>query len=205
MPDSESQAAEKAVVQKAIAGDPAAFTEIYSRHVTAVYRYIYYLVNDRAETEDLASQTFLNAWANIRRYRERGVPIVAWLFRIARNLTIAHLKRHRRLVSLDAHDLEAMGPSAESPAKAVTDRMVVRHAISLLPPTQQQVIVLRFAEEMSYSEVAGKIGKTEGAVRVIQYRALRKLAEILEPKEYNRNAELRQRRQAGGAASPRPA
>src|SRR5262245_29786805 len=86
---------ERILVQRAIDRETAAFAELYDRHVVRVYRHIYYLVNDAREAEDLTAQTFLKAWEAVDRYKERGAPFVAWLLRIAHNLTVSHLRAKR--------------------------------------------------------------------------------------------------------------
>ena len=171
---------EAALVRRATGGDSQAFADIYSGNLTRVYRYIYYLVANKSDAEDLTSQTFLNAWANIGRYTDRGIPILAWLLRIGRNLAMKHLGRRRPHGQLNGGEVdEASEHDPEAVAEEATEQVALREAIAQLPPTQQQVIFLRFAEGMPNPEVAQKIGKTEGAVRVIQYRALRNLAHIL--------------------------
>src|SRR5688572_20001566 len=99
--DDETRAAareeERLLVARAVDRDATAFAELYDRHVVRIYRHIFYLVNDTREAEDLTAQTFLKAWEAIDRYKERGAPIVAWLLRIAHNLTISFLRGKRKL------------------------------------------------------------------------------------------------------------
>src|SRR5688500_6341594 len=92
---------ERRLVHRAIDRDQSAFAELYDRHVVRVYRHIYYLVGDAREAEDLTAQTFLKAWEAIDRYKERGAPIIAWLLRIAHNLTISFLRGKRKLGVLE--------------------------------------------------------------------------------------------------------
>jgi RNA polymerase sigma-70 factor (ECF subfamily) len=172
---------EKLLVQRAIEKDGNAFAELYDKHVVRVYRHIYYLVNDTRETEDLTAQTFLKAWEAVGRYKERGAPFVAWLLRIAHNLTVSHLRAKRDHGALE--DIFVDGKMDRNPEQALeqsTDEKSVRDAVLKLREEQRQVIMLRFVEEMDYREVAEVIGKSVPAVRVIQHRALGNLRKIMQ-------------------------
>jgi len=172
---------EKRLVLLAIVRDQSAFAELYDRHVVRVYRHIYYLVNDAREAEDLTAQTFLKAWEAIDRYKERGAPFVAWLLRIAHNLTISHLRSKRDHSELDEGfvDTKRHGNPEESLEQA-SDERSVRDAVLRLRDEQRQVIMLRFVEELDYTEVAAMIGKSVPAVRVIQHRALGNLRKLMQ-------------------------
>jgi RNA polymerase sigma-70 factor (ECF subfamily) len=172
---------EKLLVQRAIGKDQAAFAELYDRHVVRVYRHIYYLVNDTREAEDLTAQTFLKAWEAIGRYKERGAPIIAWLLRIAHNLTVSYLRSKRDHSELeDVHVDQRRGGNPEEVLVQASDEHSVREAVMKLREEQRQVIMLRFVEEMGYQEVAEVIGKSVPAVRVIQHRALGNLRKIMQ-------------------------
>jgi RNA polymerase sigma-70 factor (ECF subfamily) len=172
---------ERRLVQRAIAKDPAAFAEIYDRHVVRVYRHIYYLVGDAREAEDLTAQTFLKAWEAIGRYKERGAPIVAWLLRIAHNLTVSYLRSKRDHSELDdGYVDQKRAGNPEEVLEQSSDERSVREAVMQLRDEQRQVIMLRFVEEMGYQEVAQVIGKSVPAVRVIQHRALGNLRKIMQ-------------------------
>lgn len=172
---------EKVLVQRAVEKDGAAFAELYDKHVVRVYRHIYYLVNDTRETEDLTAQTFLKAWEAVGRYKERGAPFVAWLLRIAHNLTVSHLRAKRdHGVLEDVHIDVKMDRNPEQALEQSTDEKSVRDAVLKLREEQRQVIMLRFVEELDYREVAEVIGKSVPAVRVIQHRALGNLRKIMQ-------------------------
>jgi RNA polymerase sigma-70 factor (ECF subfamily) len=172
---------ERLLVERAIGRDQGAFADLYDRHVVRVYRHIYYLVSDAREAEDLTAQTFLKAWEAIDRYKERGAPFVAWLLRIAHNLTISNLRARRDHSELDEGfvDTKRRGNPEESLEQA-TDERNVREAVSRLRDEQRQVIMLRFVEELDYREVAAMIGKSVPAVRVIQHRALGNLRKLMQ-------------------------
>ena len=172
---------ERKLVQRAIARDANAFAELYDRLVVRVYRHIYYLVNDVSEAEDLTGQTYLKAWEAIDRYKERGAPFVAWLLRIAHNLTVSYLRsRRNHKVLEDTVVDQKLHRNPEEALERSAEEDNVRAAIMRLREEQRQVIILRFVEEMDYREVAAVIGKSVPAVRVIQHRALGNLRKIIQ-------------------------
>ena|SRR5688572_20424466 len=165
---------ENDLVCSAIGGDVEAFAEIYARHSPRVYRHIQYLVASSPEADDLTSETFLQAWKAIGRFTPRGIPFENWLLRIGHNLAMKHLRRRRRFTPLDDLNL-ADEPSREDMPEFLADTEDVRAAILTLPAVQRQVIVWRFLENMTYGEVEKLLGKSQGAIRVIQHRALKSL------------------------------
>jgi RNA polymerase sigma-70 factor (ECF subfamily) len=172
---------ERRLVQHAIARDSTAFAALYDCHVVRVYRHIYYMVTDAREAEDLTAQTFLKAWEAVDRYKERGAPFVAWLLRIAHNLTVSHLRSKRDHGVLE--DIYVDHKVYRNPEQALdqsSDESSVREAVLKLRDEQRQVIMLRFVEEMDYREVAAVIGKSVPAVRVIQHRALGNLRKMMQ-------------------------
>jgi RNA polymerase sigma-70 factor (ECF subfamily) len=172
---------ERLLVSRAIEKDAEAFTQLYDKHVVRVYRHVYYLVNDVREAEDLTAQTFLKAWEAIDHYKDRGAPILAWLLRIAHNLTISYLRARRDHGVLDeAFVDQKLHRNPEDALEQSTDEANVRKAILNLRAEQRQVIMLRFVEEMDYPQVAAVIGKSVPAVRVIQHRALGNLRKIMQ-------------------------
>jgi RNA polymerase sigma-70 factor (ECF subfamily) len=172
---------ERLLVQRAIERDTAAFAQLYDKHVVRVYRHIYYMVNDNREAEDLTAQTFLKAWEAIDRYKERGAPFVAWLLRIAHNLTVSFLRAKRDHSALDDTFVDSkMHRNPEEALQQTTEEKSVRDAVLQLRDEQRQVIMLRFVEELDYREVAAMIGKSVPAVRVIQHRALGNLRKIMQ-------------------------
>jgi RNA polymerase sigma-70 factor (ECF subfamily) len=169
-----------ALAIRAAAGDAEAFGQLYDRCVDRVYRYVYYRLGNQRDAEDVTEQVFLNAWRAIGRFRADGAPAIVWLLRIAQNAAIDHLRTRKQSDPLDAGAIEK---AAWSDPVAVADRRCtlaeLREAILELKPEQQQVILMRFIEELGYPQVAAAIGKTEGAVRVIQHRALAALRQAL--------------------------
>lgn len=161
--------------------DPEAFAALYDRHLERVYRHIRYRVESIPEAEDLTQQTFLQAWRAIHRYRKGSSPFLAWLLTIAGHLVIDHYRRSRKESPLEAAlASQALSADPERAAEMGLFQQQVRIAIATLPPEQQQVVMMRFIDGLGYPEIASALGKKEGAVRVIQYRALRQLRTILE-------------------------
>src|SRR6266511_5354881 len=174
-----------ALAVRASRGDPAAFGMLYDRHISAVYRYVYYRVRDDAEAEDLTSDVFMKALRAIPRYEPRQA-FLAWLYRIARNAVIDHVRRGGRQVSYEdalAHPEvhEVVEPDTE--LLAMSDSATLRGALEKLTPLQQEVIVLRFLEGFSTLEIAKLIGKREGTVRGIQFRAIGALRQLIPSRE----------------------
>ena len=173
------------LVLRAIQRDQDAFGELYDRHVSRVYKHIYYMVGNAAEAEDLTAQTFLKAWEAIDRYQVRGAPFVSWLLRIAHNLGVSHLRSKRETSQVHeglVDDKPRRDP--EHVAQQTAEEEMVRAAILNLREEQRQVIILRFIEDLEYPEVAEIIGKSVAAIRVIQHRALnalRKQMKALDP------------------------
>ncbi|WP_203703429.1 ECF subfamily RNA polymerase sigma factor, BldN family [Asanoa iriomotensis] len=174
------------LVERAQAGEAEAFGLIYDRYVDTVFRFVYFRVGNRQLAEDLTSDTFLRALKRIGSFTWQGRDLGAWLVTIARNLVADHFKsgRYRLEVTtgdvLDA-DREDRGPEG-SPEAAVVDHITnvaLLTAVKQLNPEQQECIVLRFLQGFSVAETAQAMGKNEGAIKALQYRAVRALARLL--------------------------
>lgn len=169
------------LLESAIDGDADAFGRLYDMHVDRVYRHVYYRVGNLADAEDLTQQVFLRAWQAIHRYKKTAIPFLAWLIKISHNLVVDFYRSNKAITYLDL-DFVPGKPSSnpEYMAEARFEQQQIRKAILGLPCDQQQVVLMRFIEGFSYSEIAASISKSEGAVRVILHRALVRLREILE-------------------------
>ncbi len=162
--------------------DPAAFGALYRRYVERVYGYCFYLLGDHHDAEDATERTFVSALGAVGRFRDDGATVRAWLFRIAHNEIANRLRDRgrRRTTSIDAHPEPAVD---DDPARLVAeadDARRVRLAVSRLPDDRRQVVVLRFVDGLSAREIGAVLGRSEGAVRVLQHRALRDLAGMLD-------------------------
>ena len=166
-------------------GDSAAFGALYDRYVEAVYRYVFYRVRNDADAEDLVSDVFMRALKAIPRYEPR-VAFLAWLYRIARNAVIDRARRSRTQISFEdalAHPNVDQVVEPDATILALSDKEAVRAALAQLTPLQQEVIVLRFVEGYSTHEIATLVGKREGTVRGIQFRALEALRTLIPSRE----------------------
>ncbi len=165
---------DKELIAHAAKGDRESFGALYERYVFRVFRHVYYMTNSTQSAEDLTAQTFLNALEAIHRYEMRGAPFLAWLLRIAYNLTVNHKKVRNNGTSPLPETVEIPGTdySPEEACEAKADGEQVWAGVRKLRGDQRQVIVMRFIDGLSYLDIAKVLGKTIGAVRVIQYRAL---------------------------------
>ena len=169
------------VIERARGGDRAAFAELYDSYVDSVYRYLIYRVREPSDAEDLASEVFTRAFANIHRYRWQGKSFLAWLYTIARNAVTDRRRRERPTVELEnAFGLASDGPTAHDHAVRGEQVSSLRGAVRYLTNEQQQVLSLRFEANLSSREVARMLGKNEGAIRALQFRALGRLRKLLQ-------------------------
>lgn len=173
---------ERALVLKAKRGESDAFGKLYDTHLPAIYRYVFLRVGGRkADAEDLTHQVFLSAWQNIHSYEFQGFPFSSWLYRIAYNAVIDYYRTHREHFDIENTN-EAMlveSPNIENALDREFQLEEVKKSLFRLEPDQQSVLILRFVNDLSNKEIAAMLGKTEGAVRVIQHRALKRLRELL--------------------------
>ena len=175
--------ADERLLIEAAQKDPARFAELYEINFERVYAYIVKRVHDRAETEDLTSEVFHQALANLKRFEWRGIPFAAWLFRIAANLISDRWHSSGREVSDDSAIGSAQVESRKTSPTEIEEverRATLYRLVDTLPAEQARVVVLRFVEEKSIKEVAREISKTEGAVKQLQFRALSSLRARME-------------------------
>jgi len=172
---------EEKLIRSAVGGDSSAFGSLYDRYQPAIYRFIVVKVGSREEAEDITHHVFLSAWTKVRTYKHRGHPFSSWLYQIARNMVIDHYRSRKDDVSLDKLDPE----SSIIPAVAQSDLSIklelekVHRAIKELKPDYQDVIILRFIEDLPLKETATILKKSEGAVKLAQHRAIKELKEKL--------------------------
>jgi RNA polymerase sigma-70 factor (ECF subfamily) len=165
-----------------VSRDANAFGELYDRFVERVYRYLYFRTGSHPEAEDLTEQVFLKAWEAIGRYRWQGRPFVAWLYRLARNSHIDHVRTQRPTTSLnnDARPIDLASPAAAVELARTLDADLLANALSELTIDQQQVIVMKFIDGLDNEQIAQSMDKREGAIRALQMRALLSLRRVLE-------------------------
>jgi RNA polymerase sigma-70 factor (ECF subfamily) len=172
------------LVARSQAGEPEAFGLLYDRYVDLVYRYIYYRVGSPTLAEDLVSETFLRALRRIDSFTWQGRDFAAWLVTIARNLIADHFKSGRYRLEITTEDILESGPAqtTDGPESLVLDSLTnatLLSAVKKLNPEQQECIVLRFLQGLSVNETALAMGKNDGAIKALQYRAVRALARLL--------------------------
>ncbi|MFZ0286377.1 MAG: sigma-70 family RNA polymerase sigma factor [Terriglobales bacterium] len=167
---SPEQADERLLVEAA-QRDPARFAQIYEIHFERVYAFIARRVGDRDATEDLTSEVFHKALANLSRFEWRGVPFAAWLLRIAVNAIVDRSKRHGREIAVD----DPPEISTQPGLKQVENRARLFQLVNQLPEDQRHIVAMRFAEQKSIREIAQQLGRSEGAVKQLQFRALENL------------------------------
>jgi len=177
---------EKDLVLRACRHDSQAFADLYDIYADRIYQYVFYRVGDVAEAHDLSAQVFLQAWEAIGKYRWKGRPFSAWLFRIAHNLVVDYHRTRRETLPLEGKDFDqplvAETPEArpEHFAESVITANRLLKAVTQLTEEQQQVIILKFLEGYSTREIAQILDKRQGAIRGLQFRALIALREMLE-------------------------
>jgi RNA polymerase sigma-70 factor (ECF subfamily) len=175
---------ENRLILQAKQGDKQAIGELYTDHVDAIYRYVWPRVRDDAIAEDLTAQVFLKALEALPAYEPSGKPFLAWLYRIAYARVVDHWRKQERRATLPLDDsLPAREPRPAERLEAEDDWVTAVDLLAQLTDDQQQVLMLRFIGEMSLSEVAETVGKTVGATKALQHRALASLARLLEEQE----------------------
>lgn len=168
------------LVIKSQKGDSEAFGELYDIFVTPIYRYIFFKVK-KTEVEDLTEILFLKVWENINKYKkQKNKSFKAWIFRIAHNLVVDHYKMNREHVSLDPRisDTKRDHNPLET-ADEVLNKENLKLAIGKLKKNYQQVILLKFINELKNDEICKIMKKSEGSVRILQFRALKALRQIM--------------------------
>lgn len=175
---------ESELIGRAKTYDPEALGAIYERYYQGIYRYVYYRVGDSALAEDLTADIFLKMLHGIESYSIQGVPFSAWLYRIARNRIIDHLRRQpaKSDLSLEEARVENIA-SSESTLENALQRDELLKAVQVLTDDQRQVIVLKFIDDLDNATIAAMLHKTEGAVKSLQHRALDTLRHHIEEQQ----------------------
>jgi RNA polymerase sigma-70 factor (ECF subfamily) len=169
--------AQERLLVEAAQTDPAKFVDLYELHFERIYGFIARRVRNRDTAEDLTSEVFHKALANLGKYEWRGDPFAAWLFRIAANAVADQAKRAAREVSSSE---EPADPVAAAELEGVEHRARLFRLVDQLPEDQRRVIFERFVEQRSIREIAEQLGRTEGAVKQLQFRALQHLRAQME-------------------------
>lgn len=175
MPDGYSE-----LVKKAKKGDKNAFGDLYKLFLNRIYRFVYYLVGDEFLAEDITQNTFLKAWNSLPRFSLHKGTFQSFIYTIARNLVIDN-QRKKKEFSLEATTFDSpSGENLEEEFGKNEEIKSVRLALAVLPAFDRQLVVLRYFEELSFSEISSVVGKKEGAIRVRMHRILGTMREDLE-------------------------
>jgi RNA polymerase sigma-70 factor (ECF subfamily) len=173
----------RGLVERAQKGDRDALEELYLIHFDRIYSYLHMTVGNRHDAEDLTTQTFLKMLESINKFRWQAVPFSAWLFRIAHNLSMDHFRAARRWQPEEDVPEPEPQETTEQDALERIGRKSMLELIDELSPEQQQVLTLKFVFNFSNAEAATILGKTEGAIKSLQHRALASLQRQLAKRE----------------------
>lgn len=171
------------LIQMAKDGDAEAFGVLYERHSQRVFRFLYAHLDNHQDAEDLMEEVFMRVWHSISGYHEKGVPFLAFLFRIARNGLIDHYRRSKQsqnLTSIDELSLSDYQPEPGEALATTLEYQEVRQVLGKLREDYRTVLVLRLLSDLSPEETAQVMQRSTGAVRVLQHRALLAMRDLLE-------------------------
>ena len=174
---------ESELIEIAQGGEADAFGELYRRYAKIVFRFIYANLNDRFDAEDLTEEVFLRAWRSLSKYRQKGVPFLAYLFKIARNVLIDFYRRAGRSgghMSIEDKQITDFNPDPGETAILNIEHQEIRNTLTELREDYRTVLVLRFLSGLSPEETGAVMGRTPGAVRILQHRALSALRSRLD-------------------------
>ncbi len=153
--------------------NPEVFAELYQRYLGAIYRYLLARIGNRAEAEDLTQETFVRAYRALHTDQSRGLPFLAWLLRIARNVAIDAGRR----ATAERIRFSALHPPSAPTRESIDDQLLLEQLLRQLSPEKQELLALRFAAGLSSAEIATLLGKSEGAIRKQLFRIIRELRE----------------------------
>jgi RNA polymerase sigma-70 factor (ECF subfamily) len=177
----ESATQDETLLEQARQYDAQALAEIYDLYAEPIYRYLYRFLGEAHTAEDLTSEAFLKLLTVLDSPQAPRDQLQGWLYRVARNLAVDWYRDHGKYTTLSLNEeLVSRGESPLARLERAQDRQQLRAALLELTADQQQVLILRFAQNLKIQEVAQLMGKSEGAVKLLQYRATRRLQKLLE-------------------------
>lgn len=171
------------LIKEAQSGSSEAFGLLYERYAQVIFRFLYAHLSDRLDAEDLTEEVFLRVWRTLPKYREQGIPFVAYLFRVARNALIDQYRRSKAPENNLPLEENTIADTLHNPAEVVIqgmEKQEIRELLGLLREEYRTVLLLRFMGDLSPDETADVMGKSAGAVRVLQHRALGALRKLLD-------------------------
>jgi RNA polymerase sigma-70 factor (ECF subfamily) len=163
------------LIKRAAGGDSESFGRLYDIYLEPIYRYVYHHVGETNTAEDIAQEVFIKAWKAIKSCRGKETTFKAWLYRIAHNHTIDYFKCRREESRIDSQNLADKSDSLDTSLDEIEEDSEISRVLSemtSLPDSQRQVVVLKFIEGLGNREVSRIMGKSQGAIRVLQVRAL---------------------------------
>lgn len=179
---------DRQLLKRAREYDAQVLAEIYDQHAEPIYRYLYRYIGDAGLAEDLTSEVFLRLLQVIGTSRAPRDQLRGWLYRVAHNLAMDHFRQRAKGMPLPLD--EDLVPSSDSPSTTVEKEQAqqqVRQAVSQLTPSQQQVLVLRFGEGLKIREIGQLMEKSEGSIKLLQYRALQRLRKLFDQNSSDKN------------------
>ncbi len=173
---------EKKYIEDAKAGNQEAFGIIYNHYIAQIYRFVLFKVSGKQIAQDLTHETFLSAWQNIKNYKHKEFPISSWLYQIARNKVIDYYRTNKKNISIDTEEFDesSLGFEEQKNLDGPMNLEKIKSLITYLKPEYQDVIIMRYVEDLDHGEIAHAMKKSEGAVRLLQHRAIKNLKELYE-------------------------
>ncbi len=169
------------LISKAQRGDPVAFDDLYERYAQGILRYLYLRTREAESAQDLTQEVFIRVLKNIKKFEYRGEKsFLGWLYTIAGNVLIGHVRRKHGIQTPLDQNLEVVDPRGQESFASTIERIYLLNAMSQLTDDQQQVLTLKFFGDLTNQEIATVIGRTEGAVKALQHRAILSLQQIIE-------------------------
>ena len=159
--------------------DPACFAQLYENNFERVYAYIARRVHDRDQAQDLTADVFHSALKNLSTFEWRGAPFAAWLFRIAANTIATRGRRAAHLESIELLEIHGAETSSDADLAEVEHRARLFKLVEQLPDDQRRVVTMRFAQQKSIAEIAKSLGRSEGAIKQLQFRGLQGLRKLV--------------------------
>jgi RNA polymerase sigma-70 factor (ECF subfamily) len=169
-----------------------AFGILYERHVSAIYRYVFYRTGNTDDSEDLTAKVFARALKHIHNYNDRGLPFTAWLYRIAHNVVANFHRDNSRHPSVPLDEIELVNTHHDDADRKIDDDRDQRRliaAIRALPEERQHLIVLKFVQQLQNAEIGAIMNRSEGAIKSLYHRTLLQLREALEEEQRSKNIE----------------
>ena len=190
MPDIEFY--EEDVLNRAAQGETDAFGLLYERYIDRIFNYVYYRTGNLHDAEDLTARVFQRAMNHIKNYTDRGVPFSAWLYRIAHNLVANWHRDRSRRKEIPINDVPILPSKGDHPERNLVrsqEEDALLRLIRRLPPERQNLLILKFVENMSNAEIGAIMGRSEGAVKSLYHRTLLALRDQIGDQKINLDGE----------------